>query len=518
MKYTRFYKAFSLLVTAAFMTGISGCSDFLEEQDPSNLTPDSYYTIPDHAEAALAAVYADMRFIGSDGGIFSSTWQLLEAPTGTSTTETAQNSDLNNLYGLIYDGRTQHLINYWNGLYRVVANANLVIDRVPGINPMDEVQRKKVLGEARFLRAWAYFYLVRLWGDVPLITTPQTAASEDFKPAPSSKETVYDLIIEDLKNAEAAGLPWMDVSGRASLAATKSLMSQVYLTMAGFPLSKGASHYQLAAEKAEEVINYSIGNPSSLNLFPDYVSLHNEDNDNKLEHIFMLQYNVVVAGNPMNNMYPNFKPVTFAGPSGTGSTVPTTEFYESYEPGDLRAVDQLGFFYTTYYTNGSGAPFDLGAPYIFKHFNQTANGKKDVPGSRNNNLNVPLIRFAEILLIYAEAQNELGGPNALAYESMKRIRDRAQLATPAIGTFTKDSFRDAVLRERWHELCYEQITWFDMLRLRKAYNESTNGFDDFVGHINPSSNQPLQTKHLLMPYPLPEMQNNPNLQPQNQGY
>jgi hypothetical protein len=518
MKYTRFYKALSLLLTGAFLTGISGCSDFLDEQDPSNLTPDSFYTIPDHAEAALAAVYADMRFIGNDGGIFSSTWQLLEAPTGTSTTETAQNSDLNNLYGLVYDGRTQHLINYWNGLYRVIANANLVIDKVPGINPMDDAQKTKVLGEARFLRAWAYFYLVRLWGDVPLITLPQTAASEDFRPSPSSKEVVYDLIVEDLKIAENSGFPWMDISGRASLAATKSLLAQVYMTMAGFPLSKGASHYQLAAEKAEEVINYSIGNPLLLNLFPDYKSLHNEELDNRLEHIFMLQYNVVVAGNPMNNMFPNFKPVTFAGPSGTGSTVPTIEFYESYEPGDLRAVNQEGFFYTSYFTNGSGAPFDLGAPYIFKHFNQTALGKEGVPGTRNNNLNVPLIRFAEVLLLYAEAQNEVGGPNALAYESMKRIRDRAKLTTPPIGQFTKETFREAVWRERWHELCYEQITWFDMLRLRKVYNELTNGFDEFVGHINQSSKEPLQAKHLLMPYPLPEMQNNPNLQPQNPGY
>ncbi|GAB3222603.1 RagB/SusD family nutrient uptake outer membrane protein [Algoriphagus aestuariicola] len=518
MKYTRYYKAFTMLFAGVTMAGMLGCSDFLEEQDPSNLTPDSYYTIPDHAESALAAVYADTRFIGGDGGIFSSTWQLLEAPTGTSTTETAQNSDLNNLYGLVYDGRTQHVINYWNGLYRVIANANLVLDKVPSITPMDEAQKKKVLGEARFLRAWAYFYLVRLWGDVPLITMPQTAASEDFRPAPASKETVYDLIVEDLKTAEAAGLPWTDVSGRASLAATKSLLSQVYLTMAGFPLSKGASHYQLAAEKSEEVINYSLANPLAINLFPDYLTMHNEDFDNRIEHIFMLQYNVVVAGNPMNNMFPNFKPVTFAGPSGTGSTVPTVEFYESYEDGDLRAKNQEGFFYTSYYTNGSGAPFDLGAPYIFKHFNQTALGKEGVPGSRNNNLNVPLIRFAEVLLIYAEAQNEIGGPNALAYESMKRIRDRAKLSTPAMGTYTKDTFREAVWRERWHELCYEQITWFDMLRLRKVYNELTNGFDDFVGHVNQSSNETLQSKHLLMPYPLPEMQNNPNLQPQNPGY
>jgi hypothetical protein len=518
MKDNIYNKAGRLFLFGALVAGFVGCSSFLEEEDPSNLTPESFYTIPDHAEAALAAVYAETRFIGGDGGIFSSTWQLLEAPTGTSTTETAQNSDLNNLYGLIYDGRTQHVINWWNGLYRVIAQANLVLEKVPAITPMDAAQKTKILGEARFLRAWAYFYAVRLWGDVPLVVLPQTASSENFQPAPASQEEVYALILEDLKAAEAAGFPWMDVSGRASAAATKSMLAKVYLTMAGFPLSKGASHYQLAADKAKEVIDYANSSPLSLNLFPTYGALHNESNDNKLEHIFMLQYNVIVAGNPMNNMFPNFKPVTFQGPSGTGSSVPTEDFYNSYEEGDLRAVNQEGFFYTTYYTNGSGAEFDLGAPYIFKHFNQKALGTKDQPGTRANNLNVPLIRFAEVLLTYAEAQNEVSGPNALAVESLKRIRDRAGLSTRSMGEFNTETFRDAVLRERWHELCYEQITWFDMLRLRKVYNEATNGFDQFVGHVNPSSNQSLQAMHYLMPYPLPEMQNNPNLTPQNPGY
>jgi hypothetical protein len=324
--------------------------------------------------------------------------------------------------------------------------------------------------------------------------------------------------VEDLKVAENAGLPWMDPSGRVSLAAVKSQLAKVYLTMAGFPLNKGAQHYQLAAEKSDEVISYANSNPGMINLFTSYGDLHDENLGNMLEHIFMLQYNVVVAGNPMNNMFPNFKPVTFQGPSGTGSTVPTIEFYNSFEEGDLRAKNQEGFFYTSYYTNGSGEPFDLGAPYIFKHFNQDALGKSGVPGNRANNLNVPLIRFAEVLLIYAEAQNEMGGPNQQAYESLKRIRDRAQLSTPSMGQFTAASFREAVWRERWHELCYEQITWYDMLRLRKVYNEGTNGFDEFVGHVNPSSNQTLQARHYLMPFPLPEMQNNPNLQPQNPGY
>jgi starch-binding outer membrane protein, SusD/RagB family len=516
MEFKIFRKVGSILLVTALIF-VSGCKKFLEERPPSNLSEGAFFTIPDHAEAGLVSVYANMRFIGNDGGIFSSTWQLLEAPTGTSTTETAQNSDLNNLYSLTYDGNTQHVINYWTGLYRVIANANLVIEKVPLITPMDENQRKKIIGEAKFLRAWAYFYLVRLWGDVPLILKLQTATSEDFFPERAPKETVYAKIIEDMQAAEAAGLPWMDVSGRVNLAAVKSQLAIVYLTMAGQPLNKGASHYKLAADKAKEVIDYANANPATINLFTTYMDLHKETLENRLEHIFMLQYHVLVAGNPMGNMLPNFKPVTFAGPGGTGSTIPTPSFYNSYEPGDLRAKNQEGFFYTSYYTNGNGAPFELGAPYIFKHFNTISSGYSGIAGTRNNNLNVPLIRYAEVLLVYAEAQNEVSGPTLDAYNAFKRIRDRAQLTTPLMATYTKDTFREAVWRERWHELAYEQITWFDMVRLRKVYNETTNGFDNFVGHINKSTNRPLQEKHLLFPIGIQEMKNNPNLKP-NPGY
>lgn len=503
---------------ASFLLGYSGCTDFLAEQAPSNLTPESFYTIPDHAEAALASVYADLRFMGGGAGIFSSNWQLLEAMTGTSTTETAQNSDLNNLYGLVHDGNTVHVVNYWNGLFKIIAQANQVIAKVPPITPMPEVQKKKILGEARFLRAYAYFTAVRLWGDIPLITNPQTASSEDFSPKRTSQEDIYKLIVEDLLAAEAAGLAWMDLSGRVNLAAVKAQLARVYLTMAGFPLSKGASHYKLAADKAKEVIDYANANPGTINLFPTYEDTRRESLKNRVEHLFMLQYNAVVEQNPMGNMFPNFKPVTFNGPGGTGSTVPTTAFYQSYEAGDLRAKDQDGYFYTTYFTNGNGARFDLGAPYIFKHFNRVANGTAGVPGSRANNLNVPQIRYAEVLLTFAEAQNEGGGPTQAAYDAFKRIRDRAQLTTPALGTYTQASFREAVWKERWHELCYEQITWFDMVRLRKVFNEKTKGFDNFVGHVNLSSNQALQSKHLLLPLGKQEMLNNPNLKPQNPGY
>jgi len=308
-----------LLISALLLPG-TGCKKFLKESDPTNLTPTSYYTLPEHAEAAIAAVYAEIRFLGDGTGIYSNNWQMLDAPTGIQTTETAQNSDLNNLYALVYDGTTLHVSQNWNGWYRVIAQANLVLDKVPGINPMDPAQKKRILGEAQFLRAWAYFDLVRLWGDVPLITQPQTASSKDFYPSRTAQETVYKQITDDLTAAEAAGLPWMDNSGRVSTAAIKAELAKVYLTMAGQPLSKGAAYYTLAANKAKEVIDYANANPAQINLFGTYGDIHNAANNNKLEFLFEIQFNYTSAGfsNPLQSSYlPLHKPVSAIDGIGT---------------------------------------------------------------------------------------------------------------------------------------------------------------------------------------------------------
>lgn len=508
-----------ILWSSCMLTAFS-CTKFLEEKDPSNLTPESFYTIPEHAEAAIAAVYADTRFFTNAAGIFAANFQMLDAVTGTAGTEDGQNANLTSLYSLTYDGNNLFVTQWWSGLYKVIAQANMVIEKVPGINPMNAQQKAKIIGEAKFLRAWAYFYAVRLWGDVPLITSPQSAASENFYPARSPQEAVYKLITDDLIAAESAGLPWMDVSGRVSLAAVKAMLSKVYLTMAGYPLKKGATHYRLAADKAKEVITYATANPTEINLFATYGEIHHVSQENKLEHLFEIQYLASAAADNVNvqiYLLPNFKPITAFSQGGTGTTVPTTFFYNSYEPNDLRAKNQLGYFYTSYFEKGSGAPYNLGGPYIFKHFDVIAHGSPGVPGLAKSDLNIPQIRYAEVLLIYAEAELEAGGINQAAYDAFKRIRDRAQLPTPTIGFYNLQSLREAIWRERWHELCYEGIIWFDMVRLRKVYNETTNAFDEFVGHVNKNSNQPLQQKHLLFPLPTPEIRNNPNLS-QNEGY
>ena len=519
MKLNIFKREITFILLGVIFLG-SGCKKFLEEKNPSNLTPATYYTIPEHAESAIASVYSDTRFIGRGAAIFSFNWQMLDAPTGTSLTESGENTNLTSLYSLSYDATNLHNENWWKGLYKIIANANLVINKVPNINPMDAAQKARIIGEARFLRAWAYFYAVRLWGDIPLITQPQTASSENFLPTRTPQKDVYKLIVDDLVAADVSGLPWMDVTGRVSLAAVKAELARVYLTMAGQPLNKGAEYYKLAADKAKEIITYSNANPLKINLFNNYDDLHNVNQENQVEQLFEIQFKDGIESNSsLVCLLPNFKPVTVYGTYGIGTTVPTKSFYNSFEQGDLRAKNREGFFYSDYYTKGSGPLFSLGAQYIYKYFDVVSYGTSGKTGIGKENLNLMNIRYAEILLLFAEAQNEVnGGPNQDAYDALKRIRDRAQLSTLAIGTYNKTSFQQDVWRERWHELCYEGVTLFDMTRLKKVYNETTNNFDDFIGHINVNSNQALQAKHLLFPLPRFEMLNNPKLTPQNPGY
>jgi starch-binding outer membrane protein, SusD/RagB family len=494
----------------------TGCSDFLDEKDPSNIAPETFFTLSEHAEPVVNSIYENLRFFSGGAGIFSANFQLLDALSGTAKTETAQNSDLNNLYGFSYTGDNLHLSQWWRELYEGIANANLAIDKINNIPPpFNETEKAKWLGHAHFLRALHYFYLVRLWGDVPLITKPiYSTASPDMYPTRSSVAEVYELIVSDLQVAENAGLPVKDESGRGSLGAVKALLANVYLTMAGNPLNKGTEYYQKAADKAGEVIA-----TGQFDLFANYNDLHSRANKNKTEHIFMVQYSVTAnVDNGMQALFhPNIKDMSAYG-TEIGTTVPTPSFYNSYEPGDKRTIDQQGYFYTSYYSGGNGAAYVLNNPYIFKHFDREANGFPGTGGSGRSDLNWPLIRYAEVLLTFAEAQNEVTGPTQPVLDALKKVRDRAGLATPTLGTVTKEELRELIWKERWHELCYEGITWFDMLRLRKVYDDANDTFVDFVGATLVNNNVTLQAKHLLLPLPAADFRNNPNLKTNNPGW
>ena len=509
MKLLKIKSVIRALILALLTATTLSCSDFLDEDNRSTLNPNTFYETGTHAESALNAVYASTRFMEDGAGGNSSNWHLLEAVTGQSKNNSSGNVDLNSLASLTHNSNIQHAKNIWAGTYKLIANANMVIEKIPDIF-MSEDRKNQILGEAYFLRAWAYFNAVRIWGDLPLLTSPIGTGSSDFYAERTDQSIIYDQIVSDLKFSETSGLNDTDSTGRVSLAAVKSLMAKVYLTMAGYPLNK-TEYYADAASKAKEVMNIT-----SLDLFDTYNEIHSETTENTVEHIFSIQYAPNVKANDMAYSFLPQKNITKGGATGWLTNVPENNFYNSFEAGDLRKVNREGWFFTDYFLGGNGSLTDLGGPYVFKFFNIENYGSDLVDGNNTGDfLNFSVIRFAEVLLIFAEASNETSGPTTEAINAVKRVRDKAGLTTST--SLSKDAFRKMVLKERWHELCYERKTWFDMVRLRKAFNSVTGDFEDFVGHTILSSNKALQEKNLLFPIPELELVNNPNLT-QNPGY
>jgi starch-binding outer membrane protein, SusD/RagB family len=494
------------LICVIIIVFVSGCTKFLDEQDKSNFTSDNYFTNATQAETSVNSAYSGIEAIysgnyGFAGGL--APWLMLEFATGYANTELGEAVENRWVRTLTNTSDNQEGKVWWDQSYKGIANANLSITRIPDV-VMDEAKKAKLLGQARFLRAFYYYNLVRIFGNIPLITSPVDLNSPDMYPSQASPEEVYNVIVEDLKVAEASGLPYLDATGRVSMGVVKSLLASVYLTMAGYPLQKGNEYYQLAADKAAEVIesnNYS--------LFTLYDDLHKPANKNKGENIFQAQYTALIYPSYWQSaIVPYNKGISVYDGQG-GAIFSELPFVNSYEIGDKRAVEKQ-FFYK-YYTLASDRTdtIDLGNTYIYKLFDVVAN-----ESTASSGLNWTLMRYAELLLIYAEASNEVSGPTADSYEAVNQIRRRAEL--PELSGLSKDEFRDAIFRESCHELSFEDKTWFNMARTRKAYNLTTGNIEDLLGYEFVSG-AVYAEKDLLFPIPTSEMNSNPNLD-QNTGY
>ena len=480
----------------------SGCEKFLEEPDRSNFTMENYFTKPAHAESIVNAIYESLRPV-TGGGFNGAPWMMLEFATGLANTELGQAQNSINIRNLVNNSDNEYGNQYWVSSYRGIGNANLAIAKIPGIN-MDEVLKKKSIGEARFLRAYFYYNLVRIFGKIPLITQSIDLNSPDLYPLPASEEDVYKLIVEDLIEAESSGLPYTDPKGRVTLGAIKSLLSSVYLTMAGNPLKKGTEYYKKAADKANEVIQ-----SNQFSLFPSYDDLHNPKKKNTGENIFMVQFATLIQPSGWQTSIIPYNQGISAYSDETGAIFANKEFVESYENGDKRAEEKQFYYRTFTLRSDRNKTVDLGGYYLYKHFDVDAQ-----LNTRSSDLNWGLMRYAEVLLIYAEASNEASGPSLEAYSAVNQIRKRAEL--PELSGLNQQQLREAIWKERWHELSYENKTWFDMSRIRKAFNVKTRKFEDFVGHKF-SYGPTLQEKELLFPIPTAEIRNNKNLI-QNPGY
>lgn len=485
---------------AGLATLFSGCTKFLEKSNPSSISMNSYYTLPEHATSAVDAIYQDLRSVYDGGGFGGSAWLMLEFPTGLANTIALGSAGPINssIRMLDMNADNTYLNTFWNSHYRGISNANVALAKIPDI-AMDETRKNRLLGEARFLRAYYYFNLVRIFGDIPLITEPLDKSSEQLYPEQTAVTAVYDQIVQDLEWAETAGLPYRDPAGRVSLGAVQSLLSSVYLTMAGYPLQAGVDYYQKARDKALEVIN-----SQQYRLFDTYEELRAKETENTGEYIFMAQYDAAIANrNGFQTLFlPNNLNISLFSDE-TGMLFPLEEFVASYEPGDKRTEEKQFFYREFTLESNRSQTIDLGDWYIYKWFDHAAHTETAVSG-----LSWPLLRYAEVLLIYAEAENELTGPGIENYDALNAIRDRADLG--ALSGLSQDQFREAVWREKWHELCFENKTWFDMARLKKAYDMETDTFVDLVGHqyiYGPT----FEKKNLLFPLPTSEILNNTKL-------
>jgi hypothetical protein len=493
-----------LAIFIVLMLGGMSCQEgFLAEENLSSITQANYFTTAAQAQASVTGIYPALQTLNQEIEFRGDAiWSLLEMPVGHLLPGGSQYKD-----GSINHTNSSNEPAFrvvWVGFYNGIANANLTIKKIPGIT-MNESTKQSLLGEAYFLRAFYYYYLVRLYGSIPLLTEPIDFASPDLYPNRAPVDQVYQLIVNDLIKAEKSGLPPVDKTGKASLGAVKSLLASVYLTMAGSTLNKGGAYYQLAADKAKEVLD---GNYYTL--FDNYNYLHDRAHKNQGELIFQVQY---AAGILTNRITEFISPKGISKlPGDLGTVTPTSEFVKSYEPNDKRTQEKQ-FYFTKDFAKGSTTKIvDFGGYALYKFWLDEAAGPN---GDLNSDENWTLLRLPEVMLTYAEASNEISGPTQGAYNQINLIRARAKL--PLLSALTKESFREAIWRERYHELAYENKAYFDIQRTRKVYNLQAGNFVDAFTYNN-GTGATFNEQYMLWPIPQSELNANPNLQPQNKGW
>ncbi|GAA3958439.1 RagB/SusD family nutrient uptake outer membrane protein [Mucilaginibacter dorajii] len=488
---------YSLLVLTIL---VSGCKKDLVEKDKSQFVKSNYFTTASQARTFVTGIYQKLYMFQNGDAYGESPFITMELFAGHATS-LGQSVNNNNVINNRTDAVNPGFEDVWQNSYNAISNANIALANIPGITPFADADKKALLGEAYFLRAFFYYHLVRLYGDVPLITTPVTISSPDLYPSRAATSAVYDQIISDLKAAEASGLPETDATGKVSLGAVRTLLASVYLTTAGYPLQKTAN-YALAAAEVQPVL-------SDYSLFDKYDYLHDTPHKNQQELIFQSNYLVGVATNAITQLTVPFNLLVGVYGDHLGAMIPTNAFVASYEAGDLRTQERQ-FYFSSYPQNGNPSVIlQFGEHALYKYFHV-----ESALGNGQCDENWTFLRLPEAQLIYAEATNEVSGPTADAYTQINKIRARAKLA-PLAG-LTKDQFRAAIWKERYHELAYENKAYFDIQRTHQIYDVINNTFGDATTTKN-EQNVTMKAQYYLWPIPQREISTNSKLT-QNTGW
>lgn len=434
---------------------IASC-DVLDQEPVNAISNDYLFSNPSDADAAIMGAYSALLGKGYVGGRFTA---LLEVPTGNVTATPAYN-DFNLMNQFLFYPENEALSQTWRDIYIGINRANLILDKLPGIDDQTLEDRKPgILGEARFLRAFHYFNLVQLFGDVPLLTSATPSSDlDDLKGPRASSDKIYDLIFDDLAFAEE-NLPddyasTMETKGRATKGAAKALLSRIHLYL---------KNYDEAADKALEVLE-----SQDYELSLEYASVF--EDQLTTESIWEVQF---------SNQFRNDL-VYYYLPGGLGGWLwlkPSDDIMQSYEPGDERKS-------FTFASHGD-------EPYVRKYF-RISSGLD----------NIVIIRLPEVILTRAEALAEVSYPNTESLDLLNAIRVRAGLdEIQPEDVPTLESFRRAIWKERRLELAFEGHEWNDLVR--------TDRLDDELGISDPNMR--------LLPVPQSERNRNPELT-QNPGY
>jgi len=512
--YQRLKKAGILLI--ALSMGVSACVS-LDEDPESFISPEQFYRTSGDAVAAVNSIYYHLNSnAAGQQPIYNSLFNTgMDFMTDDITAGPGSpNPDVRSLAILAHSSTFLRGKEIWMQHYSAVNKANVAIERIPGIE-MNQELKNRLLGEARFLRALYYFNLVRLFGDVPLLLTDQTRLPIDqLQVTRTPKEQVYAQIIDDLNESAAlfhAGAT--GEAGRATEGAAKALLSKVYLTK---------REWANAVTLAEEVID----GPYGYILLPDYARVFLPAFKNGKEHIFSAQFSV--AANQLNAV--TSRDIASGIPGLRGSygdqvtfyTEGTDKFFSIYKLYRSKDKRKRVSFVTRYKspTNGNwygslndkNIPGDS-VPYLNKYWdpNYATTNKSEV--------NANILRFAEVLLIHAEAENELNGPTEKAYTSLNKIRRRAGLDDLTEG-LNKDQFRDSVYLDRRLELVGEYQRYFDLIRQTgsEVTGVGPEGRGTLIKNLHKVGKTNADARHFLYPIPQFEIDRNPNLKPQNPGW
>ncbi len=441
---------------------LPGCEDFLNTELQSELTQETFPETPADALLATNAVYSTLRnWFYNWGG-----YPILDIMTDDAFKGSNPNDQAPNL--LPYDNFTittsqDGLDRWWNTLYQGIKRANVVINLVPGIQ-MDENLKNRYIGEARFIRGLLYFDLVRAWGDVPLVTSENPPLKIPKSPA----DDIYSLIIDDFKFAVSV-LPEKDgytpqEQGRASKGAANAFLAKVYLFRHDFAN---------AGKFAMEVIN-----SGKYGLEPVFTDACGINGEHGIESVFEVGALPVTGGTGPGDQYANTQGVRGTPNRGWGFNRPSEDLRHSFEQDDPRlkgTIIDLGDTIDGIKILGDGTTpdevrDDQGNLIEVECYNR----KVWVPGTTTIEEwghNRRIIRYADVLLMAAEALNENGKPGE-ALTQLNKVRARARQGNntllPDITETNKDSLRDLILEERRHELALEGHRFWDLVRTGKA--------------------------------------------------